>query len=129
MLSSRIQNRYDNTVATSFCVTARVETVRDHALFTACVFVGLLYVHHAFSRADLSHLRQALHPFTLGLIAAPVWFGERSRFRPTVVGALAALGLFLVGKSTPFYKRLISPVVWVRHWWQNFWSPTHKPAL
>ena len=25
MLSSRIQNRYDNTVATSFCVTARVE--------------------------------------------------------------------------------------------------------
>lgn len=87
--------------------------LKTHALFVACGAVGLLYLHHAFSRADVSHMAQAIHPFTLGLLAVPFRFAKRSFYLPTAVVALTALGLGAVARQAPLYQRLVSPVAWV----------------
>ena len=43
--------------------------VRSHSLLIAASFVGIFYMHHAFSRADLPHLEESIHPFLLGFVA------------------------------------------------------------
>jgi hypothetical protein len=100
-------------IAIALCIAMPAQKVRDHALFTACAFVGLLYLHHAFSRADFNHLAQSIHPFTLGIMAAPLWFGEHTRFRLPILGVLLTSGLLVVGRSMAIYQHLISPVAWV----------------
>jgi len=39
-----------------------------HPVFIASVFVGIPYMHYAFSRADLTHLTNAVVPILLGLL-------------------------------------------------------------
>ena len=45
--------------------------IQSRVLLAASTFVGAFYSHHAFARADLSHLAQAIHPLLLGLVALP----------------------------------------------------------
>ncbi len=47
---------------------SRSRDVRRHSLLIASSFVGIFYLHHAFSRADLPHLTQSIHPFLLGFV-------------------------------------------------------------
>lgn len=47
------------------------ENVRTKTLLTASTAVGVMYVHYAFSRADLTHLAGSIHPLLIGLIALP----------------------------------------------------------
>lgn len=94
------------------CIFMPIQKICEHALFAACAFVGLPYVHHVFSRADLSHLAQGIHPFTLGLLALLAFFAKRGA---RVLGASTILilaGLASVGPQLPFYLRLTSPVAW-----------------
>jgi hypothetical protein len=96
-----------------FSLSIRSEMIKDHALFIACAFTGLFYLHHAFSRADFSHLAQAIHPFTLALLALPVSLGAGRSYRWTVVAALIAAALFTIGRQTPLYQRFTSRTPWV----------------
>jgi len=43
--------------------------VKRNSLLIASSFVGIFYLHHAFSRADLPHLDESIHPFLLGFVA------------------------------------------------------------
>ncbi len=43
--------------------------VQRNSLLIASSFVGIFYLHHAFSRADLPHLDESIHPFLLGSVA------------------------------------------------------------
>jgi len=55
-------------------------------LLTACVFVGLPYAHHAWSRADLTHLAGAIHPILIGLVTVAA--ASKHRFRWAVPAVL-----------------------------------------
>jgi hypothetical protein len=98
-------------VTVALCVFGlRLQSIKEHALFVAGAFVGLFYMHHAFSRPDLSHLAQAIHPFIFAAISIPV-FRERYRFVP--VAAFLLTGIFLISMQTLAYQRWKSPVAWV----------------
>lgn len=83
-----------------WALVMRRETIADRALMIGAAFVGLTYIHHAFSRADFPHLAQAMHPFLLcavGLIAASA--GARRRWLATGV----AVGLCALTAVTAVY--------------------------
>ncbi len=92
----------------------RSQTIKDHALFIACAFVGLFYLHHAFSRADFSHLAQAIHPFTLAALALLGFLGAGESYHWAVIVVLIATALFTVGRQMPIYQHITSPTPWIR---------------
>ena len=87
--------------------------IRDHAVSIGCAFIGLFYLHHTFSRADYSHLAQAIHPFIFLVLSLPVAFGESKSYRWSAVAALLAIGIVTVGRQTPRYQRFASATPWV----------------
>ena len=85
-----------------------------HSVLQASVAAGVPYMHHAFSRADLSHLAQSIHPMLLGLGALLLTLRLSSR------RALAAWAAFLVATavgvalpSRPLGERLRAPAEFV----------------
>ena len=98
--------------AIGYCLSLRAATLREHPVFVACAFVGMPYVHHAFSRADFSHLAQSIHPFTLGLLAALTLLGARQRYLYAAVSLLIAIALIGPGRQMPVYQRLTSSAPW-----------------
>jgi hypothetical protein len=60
--------------------------------------VGLLYMHHTFSRAGVSHLAQGIHPILLGLVALPGLFDRRRMVR---VGIAVLVSLFTIRLAIP----------------------------
>ena len=101
-------------IALCLCVLRPAEFLKKHALFAACAAIGLLYLHHAFSRADINHFAQAIHPFTIGLLASLFLFAGRPFYLLTGAVVLTAVGLFAVGRQMPIYQRVNSPVAWIR---------------
>ena len=89
------------------------QTIKDHALVIACAFVGLFYLHHAFSRADLSHLAQVIHPFILGALAWLSFLGARKSYGWAAIAVLMAAALFTIGRQMPIYQRITSSTPWV----------------
>lgn len=75
-------------------------------LLAVCVAVGGPYLHHAFGRADASHLAQAIHPFLISSVSLALWGVERTResgpdrkrMTSTLVGASVLLAY--VGATT-----------------------------
>ena len=94
-------------------LSMRSQTITDRALFIACAFVGLFYLHHAFSRVDFSHLAQVIHPFTLAALAWLGFLGARKYYHWAVVAVLIAAALFTVGRQMPVYQRITSSTPWV----------------
>ena len=101
-------------VAVAACLWLPARFLQQNALLAACGAIGLLYLHHAFSRADMSHFAQAIHPFTLGLFATLFLFARRPFYLLAGAAVLIAVGLFAVARQMPIYQRLNSPVAWIR---------------
>lgn len=93
----------------------RWQTLQNHALLIACAFVGVFYLHHGFSRADLSHLAQVIHPFLLGALALLGFLGARKFYYWAVIGLLIAAALFTIGRWMPIYQRITSRTPWVSY--------------
>lgn len=91
------------------------EDLKKNALFVACGFVGLPYMHHAFARADISHLAQSIHPFTLGVCAAISWSGLSTSVLWPVLIALSAIAFVGGGSQNPLVQRTRDRVPWVRY--------------
>ena len=53
----------------TWALVARLSVVQANALAVASACTGVFYMHHAFSRADISHLSQCIHPLLICLIA------------------------------------------------------------
>lgn len=99
--------------AIAVSLSMRSQMIRDHALFTACAFAGLFYLHYIFSRADFTHLAQAIHPFTLGALGLLSLLGARKSYHWAVIAVLIAAALLTVGRQMPIYQRLTSLAPWV----------------
>lgn len=95
-------------------IMSPARALRERALLAACSVIGLFYLHHLYSRADLSHLAQASHPFTLGLLALGSLLLPGIAYQTIIASLLLATGLFEVLDQTPAYQRLVSPVPWPR---------------
>jgi hypothetical protein len=91
----------------------RSQTIQNHALLIACAFVGIFYLHHAFSRADVSHLAQVIHPFLLGAVALLGFLGARKSYHWAVIAVLIAAAFFTVCRQMPIYQRITSSTPWV----------------
>jgi hypothetical protein len=91
----------------------RSQMIEDHALLIACAFVGVFYLHHAFSRADFSHLAQVIHPFLLGALGFLAFLGARKSYHWAVIAVLIAAAFFTIGKWMPIYQRITSRTPWV----------------
>jgi hypothetical protein len=80
-------------------------------LLIASTFVGITYMHHAFSRADLEHLAAAIHPLIIGLISLPSTFRfdySRKRLKIGLLLTIFAATLFSVGTASPYYLKAIA---------------------
>ena len=95
----------------------RREQVRRRGLFIAATCVGVFYMHYAFSRAEINHLAQSVHPLLLSLIAIPAAF-EPPRRKAIAGGGAAVLLLatfFTVVRISPFYLKSAYPNAFVRY--------------
>ena len=94
-------------------LSMRSQTIKDHAVFIACAYVGLFYLHYSFSRAGLGHLVPVIHPFLLGALALLGFLGARKFYYWAVIAMLIAAALFMVGRRMPIYQRITSSTPWV----------------
>jgi hypothetical protein len=71
-------------------------------------FIGIPYLHHAFARADLSHLAQSIHPFLISVLCLPAL--ARGRCSRAGSYALITLVVLLTISSVvtvhPLYEKL-----------------------
>lgn len=83
--------------------------IQNRSLLIASTWVGIFYMHYAFSRAELWHLAQSIHPFLLGLVALPPAFNYSIHRKAVGIGliilALAA-SLTLVMPASPYWQKL-----------------------
>ena len=95
--------------AALLALTARRGELPRRALLAACGFVGLVYMHHAFSRADFYHLAPAIPPLLLGLLALVAAAPARYRWAAwlAVVPVLAFTTFFVVVRDRPLYEYLV----------------------
>jgi hypothetical protein len=85
--------------------TRRADLPR-RALAAACGAVGLLYLHHAFSRPDFFHLAPASPSMLLGLVALLAALpagGPRRAALAVLVPGLALLTFFVAVRDRPLY--------------------------
>ena len=95
-----------------FYVTALVwialaPSLGDRPLLTAGAFVGVFYMHHAFTRADLAHLCQVMQPFLLCVLSI-AFAQENTIATAALLGALMVAG-FVTAR----------PLVPLMNWWDN----------
>ncbi|MDI6797527.1 MAG: hypothetical protein QMD09_11300, partial [Desulfatibacillaceae bacterium] len=87
----------------------------SNPLPVACACVGIVYLHHAFARADLEHLAQAIAPFLIGVAAAPAAFGPAYLRRKALFAAWALLvpaTILCVAWAQPAALRLRADAPW-----------------
>jgi hypothetical protein len=70
---------------------ADAERIRVHPLLLASTCVGVVYLYHAFSRADFSHLAQVAHPWILCVVG----LGCSTARKRVLPAGLAASGLLV----------------------------------
>lgn len=82
--------------------------LRRSAAVLAGALIGIPYLHHAFSRADLSHLAQAIHPFLISVLCLPAL--ARGRISRAASCAIVAFVVLLSVSSVvtvhPVYERV-----------------------
>lgn len=88
-------------------LTARRETLRSRVLLLAAFPVGLFYVHHAFSRADITHLGSSIQPVLLGLVGLPAALPRLRRTAGVAVAfVLTAVTLLCTLPASPLFQHL-----------------------
>ncbi len=75
-----------------------------HAEFVACVATAIPYLNVAFSRADVSHLAQAMCPLLIGLLIFPVCGVARAMHRWLLVPLLVIVSLLVAVPLHPWYQ-------------------------
>jgi len=80
-----------------------------HTGFVACVATAIPYLNVAFSRADVSHLAQAICPLLIGLLIFPVRGVARSIHRWFVMPLLVIVSLLVALQLHPWYQSQAQP--------------------
>ncbi|HLE17861.1 MAG TPA: hypothetical protein VI728_06220 [Syntrophales bacterium] len=86
-----------------WALASKEAEIKTTALFISSAAVGIFYMHHAFARADIGHLAQAIHPFLLSVVALPALLKGRARsFSAILAGAFLLLtAAFTISRETP----------------------------
>ncbi len=93
-------------VASALVVCSSRDALRSRTVLLAGLAVGVLYVHYAFSRADLEHLMVSMPVLLVTMVAFPqdlggIWVQRGHR---ALMIAFAALTLFSAGVDSPLYR-------------------------
>lgn len=93
------------------------EHIQHKMLLMASTFVGAVYMHHIFSRADLWHLGQGIHPLLIGLLAIPFAFniGHKKVLKVSVLLILLVMTLLTAGIASPYYQKADSPLSLIKY--------------
>ena len=91
-------------------LVCKKDRLKNKFLLAASSFVGVIYMHYAFSRADIQHLGHGIAPLLIALFALPTAFGfNRKKIRCTLALALLLfMTLNTAGKYHPFYHKASS---------------------
>jgi hypothetical protein len=81
----------------------KVQLQPTRAITIATFFVGIVYIHYAFSRADIGHLALGIHPFLLSIMAIVMGICSRAVSHLFTLLILVVATTFSVGLYTPFY--------------------------
>ena len=76
-------------------------------LLVASTFVGIVYLHHIFSRADMEHLAQGIHPFLVALLAIPFSFSfsHKKIISAALMVILIAMSLCSAGVASQYFRK------------------------
>ena len=83
-------------------------------LAVAASMVGVFYLHHAFSRADPSHLCQVMQPFLIGSVALCT-VALRDAHTAVLVLVLAVLAYFTARLQVPAWRAFVSGVPYTEY--------------
>ncbi|HOP47205.1 MAG TPA: hypothetical protein PK874_06040 [Desulfobacteraceae bacterium] len=87
------------------------DDLKRKALLVASVFTGALYMHYAFSRADLAHLALGIPPFLIGALSLPFLF--KGKIKKTIagifLGCVFIMSFFSAVTASPWYVKANSP--------------------
>lgn len=72
------------------------------AVLVACIFLALPYAHHAYSRADVSHLAQGIFPFLLGCLV--LLANQPARTKWFLAALLCGSSLFVMLPQHPGWQ-------------------------
>lgn len=100
-----------NGIALIFLCSRKPSYIQKNPVLVAATFLSLTYTHYAFSRADLPHLTQAIHPFLLGFMATikAIEVVDWRKVSVSLASLLAGLTLFGIGVMSPLGNWLRSP--------------------
>jgi len=98
-------------------ILSKKEYLKRKALLISAVLVGVMYMHHAFSRPDLPHLGQSIAPFLIGILAVPFAFNfSRKKVVCTILlTVLLTMTLLSAGMYSEYYQKIkAEPEVFIK---------------
>jgi hypothetical protein len=105
-----------NLCSFAYLIVSNRSTLKRNPLFIASTCISLTYIHYAFSRADIAHLAQAIHPMLLGLCATPKNFLRLSKEGLKVFFLTLFLGsAFAIGVLHPFCVKALSSEPYLKY--------------
>ncbi|MHC5060954.1 MAG: hypothetical protein ACYTFK_07710 [Planctomycetota bacterium] len=92
--------------AISISVSKR-EYMQHKLNLIAATLVGMMYMHHAFSRAGVKHLAQSIGPFLIAFFALPFTFNFHKRKVLNAIGLLVLLCItyIVTAPVTPYHRK------------------------
>ncbi|MBW4520948.1 MAG: hypothetical protein KME16_14750 [Scytolyngbya sp. HA4215-MV1] len=100
-----------NGIFLVYLLCQKRDFLQRHLVLISATFLSLTYTHYAFSRADLPHLSQAIHPMLIGWMATIRLFStlswkKISLFLSVSLAILTVTGIVII---SPLSMRLRSP--------------------
>jgi hypothetical protein len=82
--------------------------LKRKSLLLASGLVGVMYMHHTFSRADWQHLGQGIAPLVIGMLTVPFAFNfDRKKLVYAIwLTLLLAMTFLAAGTKSEYYKKL-----------------------
>jgi hypothetical protein len=91
-------------------LVCKKDHLKNKLLLAVSSFVGVVYMHHAFSRADIGHRGQGIAPLMIAVFAIPSAFGfsRKKMFCVFGLAVLVFMTLFSAGRRSEFYAKATS---------------------
>lgn len=83
------------------------DCIKDKKLLIASSFVGIVYMHYAFSRADIGHLAHSIEPFLIAIFS--LFFISNRKVTRNISLCLiifvSCMSFFTAGRTNPIYTK------------------------